>query len=290
MNPRHPYRLLTEYYYNWRGVKSGASCFHTHPQYEIYYFHSGSCDYMMGERIIRLEPGDLIIMNGMTQHGPRVYEPSEYVRTMFSFDPYVVQIFDENLRTCEPLMPFKVLKNYHFRLGPEARKECEEILQRINRFYYKNDIVQYNRFLMAFYDLLMFIHVEGCSAMEARQRSDSEREQYVNQIISYIELHFKDDLKLDDLVKEVHISKFHLMKLFREVTGRTITDYIYERRINQAKILFLYEKSNTVTNVCYEVGFKHLAHFSRLFKKHVGHSPETYKKLAHEAEWFLRQP
>ncbi|WP_176706731.1 AraC family transcriptional regulator [Paenibacillus hemerocallicola] len=283
MNPRHPYRILTDYYYNWRGLNNGLSFFHTHPQYEIYYFHSGNCDYMLGERIIRLQPGDLIIMNGMTPHGPKVYEPSEYVRTMFSFDPYLVQIFDENMRSCDPLKPFNVLRNYHFRLSPDAKAECEDILKRINRFYCQNDIVQYNRFLMAFYDLLMFILVQGRSVIEERQRTGSEREQYVGRLINFIDLHFMEDLKLDDLVKEVHISKFHLMKLFREATGKTITDYLYERRINQAKILFLYEKEPSVTHVCYEVGFKHLAHFSRLFKKQVGHTPETYKKLAHSA-------
>jgi len=283
MHPRHPYRVLTEYYYNWRGLKSGLAFFHTHPQYEIYYFHSGCCDYVLGERIIRLQPGDLIILNGMTSHGPKVYEPNEYVRTMFSFDPYLVQIFDQNLRACNPLQPFQMLKNYHFRLNPEARQECEDILERINRFYYQNDIVQYNRFLMAFYDLLMFIHYQSRAVTCSNRQTGTEREQYVSQLIAYIEQHFMDDLSLDDLVQNVHLSKFHLMKVFREVTGKTITDYLYERRINQAKILFLYEKEHSVTRVCYEVGFKHLAHFSRLFKKQVGLSPDSYKKLVHES-------
>lgn len=274
---------MTDYYYHWRGLKHGLTFFHTHPQYEIYYFHSGDCDYTLGQRTIRLAPGDLIIMNGMTPHGPSVCGPSEYVRTMLSFDPYLVQVFDSNLRACDPLKPFHVLRNHHFRLPPDARAECEDILTRINRFYYQNDLVQYNRFLIAFYDLLMFIQIQSRPAMGEKQRGDLEREEYVDRLIRFIEQHYMEDLKLDDLVKEVHVSKFHLMKLFREATGKTITDYLYERRINQAKLLFLYEKEISVTHVCYEVGFKHLAHFSRLFKKQVGHTPETYKKLAHAA-------
>ncbi|MDF2724079.1 MAG: AraC family transcriptional regulator [Paenibacillus sp.] len=282
MNPQHPYRILTDYYYNWKGLKQGSASFaHTHPQYEIYYFHNGDCDYMLGERTIRLAPGDLIIMDGMTIHGPTVYEPSRYVRTMFSFDPYLVQIFDASMRSCDPLKPFHVLKNFHFRLSTEARAECEALLGRINRFYSQNDIIQFNRFLMAFYDLLIFIHLQARPFVEEKQSVDRERQQHVQRLIQYIELHFAEDLKLDDLVKHVHISKFHLMKLFREAIGKSITDYLYERRVNQAKLLFMCAEDISVTEACYEVGFKHVAHFSRQFKKQVGYSPETFKKLAH---------
>lgn len=289
MNAQHPYRILSDFYYNWRGLKSGRPFVHTHPQYEIFYFHGGDCSYRLGERTISLKPGDLIIMNGTTPHGPQVSEPSGYVRTMLSFDPHLVQLFDERLRSSDPLKPFRVLKNYHFRLSPEAREECEELLGRINRFYGRNDIVRYSRFLMAFYDLLLFLLIQGRSVMGEEPQADQGREEYVDRLIRFIDLHFMEELKLEDLVKHVHISKFHLMKLFREATGSTITDYLYERRINQAKLLLMCEKEISVTRVCYEVGFKHLAHFSRLFKKKVGHTPEAYKKLAHSEGGLPRQ-
>src|SRR5690625_1796198 len=60
--------------------------FHTHPKYEIYYFHSGKCKYRLGSNSIELVPGDLIVMNGMTEHGPIVDWSYPYVRTMLLFD------------------------------------------------------------------------------------------------------------------------------------------------------------------------------------------------------------
>jgi AraC-like DNA-binding protein len=43
--------------------------------------------------------------------------------------------------------------------------------------------------------------------------------------------------------------------------------------------MFLQDKGISVTTVSYKVGFKHLSHFSRIFKQHVGISPEAFKKM-----------
>ncbi|WP_240420804.1 helix-turn-helix domain-containing protein [Paenibacillus periandrae] len=50
-------------------------------------------------------------------------------------------------------------------------------------------------------------------------------------------------------------------------------------RINQARIEFVLDPNVSVTDVCFRVGFKHLAHFSRVFKELVGVTPVQYKKL-----------
>ncbi|MFC6228280.1 AraC family transcriptional regulator [Paenibacillus allorhizosphaerae] len=273
----HPYRIFTDYYYKWRMLPSRFTL-HTHPRYEILYFHSGSCSYVLGDRVIPLQPGDLIIMNGMTQHCPKVDRSSEYVRTMFSFDPCLVEIFGPALLKCSPLQPFETLRNHHIRLNPDAQADLENILERIDRFYRLNDIVPHHRLLMAFYDLLMFVYEQCRAEIGGRPRYKSDRERYAQQIIDFVESAYMTDLDLDRIADELHISRYHLMKVFRDSTGMTIFDYIYKRRVNQAKILFFQSDELTVTDVCFKVGFKHLSHFSRVFKRQVGVSPDQFRK------------
>jgi AraC-like DNA-binding protein len=278
----HSNRLFDHFYYKWDKLLAGNVLVHSHSQYEIYYFHSGHCDYLLGDRTIPLQPGDLIIMNGLTPHCPKVDRSSRYVRTMFSFDPYSVQVFGHNLLACNPLKPFETLRNHHIRLDQATKAECECILERINRYYYSDDPLHHYRLLSAFYDLLLLISEQCREAMASTQNSLFGWEQYVQGIIDYIEEKYMEDLGLDQMASDLHMSRFHLMKVFREVTGLTLFEYLYKRRVDQAKMMFYRGNRNSVTDVCYQVGFKHPSHFSRVFKKQVGTTPEQFRKLVRE--------
>jgi AraC-like DNA-binding protein len=99
----------------------------------------------------------------------------------------------------------------------------------------------------------------------------------VYHFIAYVEEHYHEDLHMEQLEKDLYTSKTYLSRVFKEVTGISPFKYIYQRRINQAKLIFLLEECS-VTDVCFRVGFKHLAHFSRLFKDLAGCTPEQFKK------------
>src|SRR5690625_8015306 len=65
--------------------------YHSHPEYEIYFFHSGTCRYLIHNQIYDLEPGDIILMDGLTLHKPNVYLPKEYIRSVLHFSPQLIQ-------------------------------------------------------------------------------------------------------------------------------------------------------------------------------------------------------
>ncbi|MBD2862204.1 helix-turn-helix transcriptional regulator [Paenibacillus oceani] len=278
----HSYCIFDHFYYKWNKLLAGQVLVHSHVQYEIYYFHGGRCDYVLGDRTIPLQPGDLIIMNGLTPHCPKVDRSAEYVRTMFSFDPHLVQLFGHNLLACNPLKPFETLRNHHIRLSTATKTECEDILSRINRYYYSEDPVHRNRLLAAFYDLLMLIYELCRGEMESARNGVSDWERYVQQIVAYIEEKYMEDIGLDRMASELHMNRFHMMKVFREVTGMTVFDYLFKRRIDQAKLMFHHCPDDSVTDVCYKSGFKHPSHFSRVFKKQVGTAPDPYRKQIRE--------
>ncbi|MDF2724505.1 MAG: AraC family transcriptional regulator, partial [Paenibacillus sp.] len=195
-------------------------------------------------------------------------------------EPYFEQIFNTSLRIGNPLEPFKRLRNARIRLEAKERVECEQILTQVNRFYDERDHRQYTRLLVAFYDLLLFIGGQyGDSEVEVPYPSQ-EKELLTNEIIDFIEQHFTEELRLESIESKFHMSKYHLSRTFTEVTGLTIFEYLCQRRINQAKLLLHQEHSaNLVSDVCYRVGYNHPEHFSRVFKKLVGMSPNQYRKL-----------
>lgn len=252
---------------------------HTHAKYEIYYFHSGKCRYWIGGSSIDLTPGDLIVMNGTREHGPVMDDQYEYIRSTFLFDGTSVGSFAQQSSTVDVLKPFLISSHYHWRLNDEQKCEVEDILARINRFHQTGSLVSHKRLSIAFYDLLLFIYERFQETSDSGKSLPSEKEKIVQNVMAYIEQHYMDDLTLDELAAQMHVSRFYLMKLFKQLTGSTLFDYINERRIKQAKVFFFLDTNRSVTDVCFQTGFKHLSHFSRTFKRIAGLTPEQYRKL-----------
>lgn len=248
--------------------------FHSHAFYEIYYFHEGKCNYLIGDKIYLLKPGDLILMNGLTLHCPHVEPGVRYVRSITHFDPGFVNRWLQPAASAALLSPFEELRNYRLSLQGSERLEFENIMSDLDRLT-SHGATQERRMLRIL-DMMYFI-ADLCRNVVNDRDSFSEKERHVQQVITFVERNYMNDLTLEDIADAVHLTKQYLSTLFKEVTGTTVFKYVYSRRINQAKILLWLHPSLSVTEVCYAAGFKHLAHFSRMFKEMVGRTPEDYR-------------
>lgn len=70
-------------------------------------------------------------------------------------------------------------------------------------------------------------------------------------------------------------------RYFLEKTSKTCMQYINELRITYACKLLL-ERSLTITQICYEVGYNNISNFNRQFKKITGHTPTEYMLEFHK--------
>lgn len=257
-----------------------AGQFHAHQAYEIYYFHGGDGHYVIGGRMFRLEPGDLIIMHGMTLHAPNINPRVPYERTIVHFDPAFAAELLRPPFQLDALAPFRELGNARVRLTGERRERIEALLSEMCTLFRQDDTASCNRFLLAFLQLL---HDVGecfsghASELEAADSADAKA-RIAQRIIAFLEERYMDDIHLDLLERQLHMNKYYMTRLFKSATGFTIFEYLYQRRINQAKILFLLDPERPVTEVGYEVGFKHPSHFTRVFKRIAGQTPESFRR------------
>ncbi|MGV2643813.1 helix-turn-helix domain-containing protein, partial [Clostridium perfringens] len=114
------------------------------------------------------------------------------------------------------------------------------------------------------------------------QDSISEKERHVQHVVSFVEENYMQDLTLEQIARDMHITKHYLSSLFKEVTGTTVVKYLYHRRINQAKILLRLHPHLSITEISQAAGFKHLSHFSRMIKAMLGTTPEYYRRSGEE--------
>ena len=83
------------------------------------------------------------------------------------------------------------------------------------------------------------------------------------------------DLSVDAIAEEVGISRVHLHRKMKELTGQTPHDFIRNIRLKQAANL-LASRNMNITEVMYACGFNNAASFSTIFKKFYGMSPREY--------------
>lgn len=100
--------------------------------------------------------------------------------------------------------------------------------------------------------------------------------QVIKQAIAYIELHFHQEITLEDLSREVGLSKSYLSTLFKKEIGKSIVEYITELRMAKAKELIL-KSDLKIFEIAEKVGINDPKYFSKLFKRTVGLSPNEYK-------------
>ncbi|MBD0332513.1 MAG: helix-turn-helix transcriptional regulator [Chitinophagaceae bacterium] len=92
----------------------------------------------------------------------------------------------------------------------------------------------------------------------------------------FIDNHFSEKIDLENISDEAYFSKFHFIRLFKMIYGKTPHQYLIKVRIENAK-LFL-EKGNSVIDTCFSVGFESTSSFTTLFKQHTKLSPSAYQQ------------
>ncbi|MFA9377070.1 MAG: AraC family transcriptional regulator [Lachnotalea sp.] len=99
---------------------------------------------------------------------------------------------------------------------------------------------------------------------------------YWEQIIKYINEHYKEDIVFEDLSEKIGISYSYLRKLVKEETGKSLMDNVNILRIEEVKKLLLHSNLN-ISQIAIEVGYRNVQSINRFFKKYEGISPSDYK-------------
>ena len=95
--------------------------------------------------------------------------------------------------------------------------------------------------------------------------------------VQHMNRHFEQDLSLGDYAALCNMSKYHFLRLFRDITGETPLKYRNNIRLEHAAEL-LREENLSVEEVSSLLGFSSASYFSSAFKHRFGVSPKYYQK------------
>ncbi|HJU45805.1 MAG TPA: AraC family transcriptional regulator [Chitinophagaceae bacterium] len=143
---------------------------------------------------------------------------------------------------------------------------------RYKQLYIKSKIGELLAIQLEEYEQSMRKGAPGAHAGALRQE-DIVRMHHVRDIIVS---NMNSPCSLIDLAHQVGTNDAYLKKHFKQVFGTTVYGYLQVIKMGEAKRLLM--MGQTVSEVAYLTGYKHVAHFTRAFKKHFGVAPHTIKK------------
>ena len=93
-------------------------------------------------------------------------------------------------------------------------------------------------------------------------------------ILDYLNENYMYDLTLEEIASYTGRSLATFKRDFAKISDLTPQKWLIRRRLEAAREL-IHSGRRKVTEVCFDVGFKNLSHFSKVYKKTFGHSPSV---------------
>lgn len=256
--------------------------YHSHREYEIYFFHAGSCRYLIHNQIYDLEPGDILLMDGMTLHKPNVQPNSEYIRSVVHFSPQWIKGVLKELNSMYLLDAFRKMNHCLIRTRENKKsKQLEKVVQRlaeVNRRSQTHDKQTITEMKVLLLQVLVSVH--QLSEMNFIKLPEKKEYKWVHaeNIVTYLQSNYMYDLTLSSIAEVLNLSKSYVSHVFKEMTGFTVMEYLMACRLTQVKYLLEMQPTKSLKSVAFESGFESASHFSRYFHKKVGMTPMEYRR------------
>ncbi len=247
--------------------------FHYHDFNKIIIFIKGNINYTVEGKNYALKPYDIVLVNAGEIHRPSVLDHSEYERIIIYVSAQFLNGYagqDYNLNDC--FERAKKEKSSVLRIHSLEKSKlyqvCLELENSFSDDAFGKELYQKILFLEFMIHLNRTVLSNHINYLDSVIGSTK-----LVQILDYINEHLAEEITIDALASHFFINRFYLMHFFKEETGYTIGNYITEKRLLFAKNLV--QKGCSVTEACYQSGFKNYSTFSRAFKKTFNTLPKN---------------
>ena len=252
--------------------------YHYHDFDKITIFMKGHVTYTIEGKSYDLKPYDIVLVKHNDIHRLTVDNSTLYERIIVYISPNFMNAYQTDsydLNYC-----FEKAEEEHSNVLRITSLEKSSLLRSISRLEasfsddgYAADLYRQIIFLE------FMIHLNRAARKDHLKYIDTDScNTKIQDILGYINENLREDLSIDSIADQFYISKYYMMRLFKQETGYTLGQYISQKRLLLAKELLLY--GEPVTKACFDCGFKDYSTFSRAYKRLFGESPRDTVTLS----------
>ena len=281
----HEFRL-----FHLRGQMDTPVAYHYHDFHKVLILLNGEADYIVEGRSYHLRPLDIVLVGAHCLHKPVVPYHSRYERIILYLSPECLDAF--SCADCALDLCFQLAREQQsdvLRLSSLTMTPLLEALSRLENAYQAggtNDNGTDNAnfeslggssygsgLLLRLLFLEFMVHLDRAASENHREYvPTSPSGEKILELMRYLSEHPEEDHTIDQLAARFYISKYHMMRLFRQETGYTIGNYITEKRLIRARDLM--SQGTCATQACYLSGFQNYSTFLRAYKKRYPGRPK----------------
>ena len=245
-----------------------------HPFYELVFVNSGRLNISSEDYVGELTKNQMIIHRAGTHHSltcrddnaPTViiigFESSSGLIDSFSYAPTelsphevrkLAEIVKEGRNVFKP--PYNV-PTYNMKKKKNQPLGSEQLLANLLEYF-----------------LIKLLREHGGD----EQQEETDAPNIISEVVRYLDDNFTERITIDELAFLFKTTRATLCKEFRLATGKTVVEFINEKKLDRAKKRIL-STTDTFTAIAEELNFDSIHYFTRFFKKKTGLTPKEYRR------------
>lgn len=273
-----------------RSLKNYNRQVHAHDNLQLCYIAAGSCTHWIQGKQAAVVKGDFFAVPPFLEHQITPRDNMDFTMYQIDFIPYLINEKMRELSSMDDFVDFAYLQPLvtveeeilpKLQFTPEKQRQVESLIDSMREELQSRED-GYRLSVKA--DLLKLLVIAGREYRQYRKgnkpyKTISYHRQAFYKAITYIEQHYAEDLRLEDMAVIAHMAPSYFSSLFKLIKGATFIEYLNDLRIHQAMELLL-TTDTSITEIGFKVGYNNIGHFNKMFKKVTGITPSEYRKQA----------
>lgn len=251
---------------------------HWHEELQFCIVTKGNINFNVDGDSIILSEGEGIFINARQLHQAKSYKGSDCSYICLAFHSDFISSFTGSIINIKYIQPYIDNSRINYCILKNDIEWKSVILNNILKIY-----EEYNKKEMGFELQIFILLIEVwniliksyfVSSPNDNARNNSS---HIKNIISYICDHYMEKIELNDLAKEVNLSKSTCCREFKKYMNCTIFEYIINYRLLVSSDLLI-TTNDSISDIAYQCGFGSTSYFIERFKMKTGISPSVYRK------------
>lgn len=250
------------------------------PFARLYYVRNGRATLYLPKGEVEMKPGYMYLIPQFMPHS-YTCDPGFEFYYMFVYERYGEQI--------------DLFDMYSFPLEVKANEAAELLFQNYCNLYpqlsfpyasaedfyshpaYRDYAVRYAR--MERYEKMQLqglVWIVTSYFMKHASKSIKAMDERVHLVMKHVKNNIRKDFPLEELAAIACVTKAHLGRLFRDTLGTSPIQFVNRTKIQHAQRLLM-TSNQSIAAISAEVGFADVSYFIRLFRRHIGFTPQAYR-------------